>query len=324
MIMRVLKFSHLCYVICVLCYVVGLFVATNPLYALTVDIVLATVDNEAITLSDYKRFFKENDNIENTDVVDDTLLKRLVGERLILREAIRMGIEASDIEVDRIIEEFKKQNALSQEDLEKMLAEKSMSIHSYRKVIKDRIILSKLISANVDSKIVVTDKEIEDFYIANKKDYLINPEEVEIKAIFLRLSEGASVTEITDLKRKVLRIVARLKDGDSFEKLANQYSDEPLKSQGGMLGEFKRGVLIPSLDNKAFSMRKDEISEPIWVSEGVYILQQTNKKGESFKTIEGVRNKIYYHLHEKKGEKLFNEWMKTLWEKASIIIKTTE
>lgn len=46
-------------------------------------------------------------------------------------------------------------------------------------------------------------------------------------------------------------------------------------------------------------MRKDEISEPIWVSDGVYIIQQTNKKGESFKRIEGVRNKIYYHLHEK-------------------------
>lgn len=288
-------------------------------YGLTVDSVIATVNNEIITLSDYQRFVASLGNTENKEVVEEVLLKRLIEEKVILHEALRRGIESSVTEVDKAIEEIKKQNALSQDDFEKMLAEEGKNINSYRKLIKDRIILSKLVREGVDSKVVVTDKEIEDFYNANKKDYLI-PEKVEVKAIFLGLNKDATITEITDLKRKVLRIVARLKEGDSFESLVNRYSDEPLKSRG-MLGEFERGALIPPLDNKAFSMRKGEISEPIWVSEGVYILKLKDKRGESYKTIKDVKKEIYEKLYVKKGEKLFNEWMKTLWEKASISIK---
>jgi parvulin-like peptidyl-prolyl isomerase len=290
-------------------------------HGLTVDSVIATVNNEVITLSDYQRFVAGigAGNTGNKEVVEEALLKRLIEEKVILHEAVRRGIESSVTEVDKAIEEFKKQNALSQDDFKKMLAKEGKDINSYRKLIKDRIILSKLVSEGVDSKVVVTDKEIEDFYNANKKDYLI-PEKAEVKAIFLRLNKDASITEITDLKRKVLRIVARLKEGESFESLVNRYSDEPLKSRG-MLGEFERGALIPPLDNKAFSMKKGEISEPIWVSEGVYILKLKDKRGESYKTIKDVKKEIYENLYVKKGEKLFNEWMKTLWEKASISIK---
>jgi parvulin-like peptidyl-prolyl isomerase len=322
--MRATAFPNLYSLFC-LFFLVSLFVFLDLSYGLTVDSVIATVNNEIITLSDYQRFVASigAGNTRNKEAVEEALLKRLLEEKIILHEAVRRGIEASDTEVDKAIEEFKKQKALSQDDFEKMLAEEGTDINSYRKFIKDRIILSKLVSEGVDSKVVVTVKEIEDFYNTNKKDYLI-PEKVEVKAIFLRLNKDASITEITDLKQKVLGIVSHLKEGDSFESLVSQYSDEPLKSRGGMLGEFERGTLIPLLDNKAFSMRKGEVSEPIWVSEGVYILKLKDKRGESYKTIEAVRKEIYENLHVKKGEKLFNEWMKTLWEKASISIKITK
>jgi parvulin-like peptidyl-prolyl isomerase len=300
---------------------VGLFGSVTPSYALTADKVLATVNNEVIKSSDYQRFVESIGTMENKDVVDRDLLKRLIKEKIILHEAIRNGIEASDVEIDKGIEEFKKQDALYQEDFEKALAQDGMSIDNFRKFIKDKIISSKLVSINVYSKVVISDKEIEGFYNANKKDYLIEPEKVELKAIFLSLREGASVTELTDIKLKALKIVSCLKDGNSFERLVKQYSDEPLRSQGGMLGKFTRGILIPPLDNKAFSMKNGEISEPIKVNEGVYILQLINKTNESFKSIEEVKEEIRSYLYEQEKEKLFNTWMNELWKKASVIIK---
>ena len=88
-----------------------------------------------------------------------------------------------------------------------------------------------------------------------------------------------------------------------------------------MLGKFTRGILIPPLDNKAFSMKNGEISEPIKVNEGVYILQLINKTNESFKSIEEVKEEIRSYLYEQEKEKLFNTWMNELWKKASVIIK---
>jgi len=318
---KALTFSNLYFLCVVFCFLVGLFGSVTPSYALTADKVLATVNNEVIKSSDYQRFVESIGTMENKDVVDRDLLKRLIKEKIILHEAIRNGIEASDVEIDKGIEEFKKQDALYQEDFEKALAQDGMSIDNFRKFIKDKIISSKLVSINVYSKVVISDKEIEGFYNANKKDYLIEPEKVELKAIFLSLREGASVTELTDIKLKALKIVSCLKDGNSFERLVKQYSDEPLRSQGGMLGKFTRGILIPPLDNKAFSMKNGEISEPIKVNEGVYILQLINKTNESFKSIEEVKEEIRSYLYEQEKEKLFNTWMNELWKKASVIIK---
>lgn len=292
----------------------------NLSYGLTVDRVLATVNNEVITFSDYQRFVKETGDTEKKDVVEGALLKRLIDERVILQEAIRRGIEVSDLEVDKKIEDFMNQNNLFKEDLEKALAEEGMSIHTYRRLIKEKIMSLKLIRADIDSRIVIEDKEIEDFYNANKKDSLI-PEKVEVDTIFISLSEGAPVTEITDLKRKVLKIIARLKDGESFDRLIDQYSDGYLKSKEDSLGEFKRGELIMPLENKAFSMRKDEISTPIWVREGVYILKLINKTDERLETVEEVREDIYKHLYKQKRERLLMEWLSTLWGRASITIK---
>lgn len=287
-------------------------------YGVTVDRILATIGEEVITFTDYQQFVKGIGDIENKNVVDENLLKRLIEDKIILQEAKRKGIEAADTEIDRTVEEFKAQNGLSQEDLEKFLKEEDMSIDRYRKILRDRIMLSKLLNIEVDSKVIIKDKEIEDFYNKNKNDFLITPEKVEINAIFLRLKEGASVTEITDLKRRALKIVALLQGGDNFERLVDEYSDEPLKSQRGILGNFVKGALIPPLDNKAFSMKKEEISEPIWVKEGVYILQLINKSSEGFKTFEEVKGKIHNYLYEQKREKLFNEWIKTLWERSSV------
>ncbi|MEW6001760.1 MAG: peptidylprolyl isomerase [Nitrospirota bacterium] len=300
---------------------VSLLVKANLSYGVTVDGVLATIGNEVITLSDYQQYVKSTGNAENIDEVDKELLKKLIEERIILNEAMKRGIEASNAEVEKRIEEFKNLNSLSQEDLEKALNESGMNISNYRKLMRDKMISLKLLDMEVDSKIILRDKEIEDFYIANKKDYLGHPEKVEIKAILLSLRENAYITEITDIKRKVLTIMGLLKEGEGFDSLVNRFSDEPLKSQGGRLGEFVRGELIPTLDQKAFSMKTGEISEPLWFDEGVYIIQLANRTEESFKSLEEVKEEIREHLYKQKREKIFNQWVSALWEGSHITLR---
>jgi parvulin-like peptidyl-prolyl isomerase len=123
------------------------------------------------------------------------------------------------------------------------------------------------------------------------------------------------------LKRRVLKITALLKGGNSFEKLVEEYADEPMRSQKGRMGEFVRRALVPPLDNKAFSMKNGEISEPIWTEEGVYILQLVNKTDESFRPLDEVKGEIYKNLYNQKREKLFIDLRGRLWERASITIK---
>lgn len=301
--------------------IISILQCANVSYGVTVDRVLATVGDEAITFADYRQFVKGIGENENAEEIDGKLLKRLIEEKIILKEAKRKGIEIDDAEIDRSIEEFKSLNGLSQEDLENFLREEAISISDYKKLLKERILLSRLINLEVDSKIIVKEKEVADFYYENKRDFLITPETVRIQAIFLSLGKDATVTEITDLKRRALKIASRLKDGENFDILVDEYSDEPLKSQGGMLGTFVRGALVPPLDEKVFTLKEGEVSEPLWGGEGVYILKLTEKIPEKFRALEEVKGELYNDIYEQKREQLFNQWVKTLWEKATVIIK---
>lgn len=302
---------------------IPLILYSTDSHAVTLDRVIATVGNEIITLAEYQKFVKSIGQYEQLDVVDEILLRKLIEEKVILNEAKKKGIEISEKEIDEEIDEFCKENGFSKEKFDEILKEEGMTLNMFREIIRNRIMLMRFIYSEVDSKIIISEKEIEDFYNANKKSYLASPETVDIKAIFLKMKEDASVTEITDLKRRSLKIVDSLKRGESFERLAEEYSDEPLKSSGGILGTFTRNSLIASLDKKVFLMKKGEISEPIWLSEGVYIVMLVDINTELYLPLEDVKNDIKNELYKVKRERYFNEWLKTLWEKASVTISLT-
>lgn len=300
----------------------GFLLITSPSSGLAVEKVLATVDDEEITLADYQYFLKVSGEKTNTDVINEKLLERLIVDKIILHNAVRRGIEVTDREVHGEIEAFREQNNLTQGDLEAVLSKEGMTIESYKKRMADKLKSMKLFDMEVESKVIVTDKEIEDYYASNKNIFLLSPEKIEIKAILLKLHKEASIAEITELKREALRIAAQLQAGGSFDSfINNQYIDKK-GSVGleGSSGEFEKGSLTPALDRKAFSMKKGETSDPIWGKEGAYILKVINRTEERYKPIKIVRDKIYKYIYEQKKEKTFNEWVKTLWETTSVKI----
>jgi len=285
------------------------------------DRVVAIVNNEAITLTDYKLFMKYIGLQGKGDGVDEGLLRALIEEKIILYEAKRRGIEISDGEVDAMVEKMGTENALSRDEMEKALEGEGMGVQGFKRLIKEKLMALKLVESEVDSRVRVNEEEIEDFYQTHKRDYLKSPGKVEVTAIFLKLKEGATASEITDLKRKALKIMAQLSEGESFEDLVDRYDDEYLKSTRGRFGEFEKGTLIPLLDKKIFSMNVGETSEPIWLREGVYILKVVNKTGDIYKPVGEVREQIRAYLSEEKREALLHAWIKTLWERTSIKIQ---
>ena len=289
-------------------------------FAVTLNKVLASVDNEIITYADYQQFVKGLEVTPQGDEVDAGVLNNLIEEKLILLEAKKKGIEVSDEEVDKEVEELRKRNGISNEEFKDLLAGEKMDSTVYKKFMKDTMTVARLINREVDAMVVVPPGEMEIYYNENRKDYLVSPETVELKAIFLKLDEDASITEITDLKIKAIKIVSLLREGENFELLVEAYSDEPLKSHEGILGKFARGKLIPPLDQVAFSLKEGEISDPVWVSEGAYILTVAHKNSASFLPFEAVKEDIYNRLFHQKREKLLTEWTKKIWEKSSVKI----
>jgi parvulin-like peptidyl-prolyl isomerase len=309
-----------CHYILLLLILTTLLFIPEGSYGRVVDRVLATVGGEAITLADYQKFVRTAGGGDINETVEQDMLKKMIEEKIILQEARRKGVEVSDAEIDNTINEVKQQYGLSPDDLEKMLQEEGTTLAAYRATTRESIMISRLIDNEVDAKVFVEEQEIDEYYRANQREFVSSPETVEVKAIFLRLREDASVTELTDLKLKSLRIASLLQEGENFDGLLYEYSDEPLKSNEGILGQFIKGALVPPLDSVAFTLREGETSSPVWVSEGAYILQLVQRNSEQYKTLAEVKEEIRNRLHTQKREKIFNDWLKTLWEKSFVTI----
>lgn len=315
------KFTRIfCIVIVSLSIMDGsVFPASRP-YEVTLDKVVATVNNKPVTLADYHLYLKLSGEPVLDEEVSEKTLKRLIEEKIIVADALKQGIGASTEEIETGISEFVALNGITEEELESYLREDGIQMEDYRRMVEEQIMIAKHISFYVETRVVIRDDEIEKFYNDHREQFLKSPEKVELKAIFLKLKDRASVTEITDLKRRALKIVSLLQGGESFDTLLYVYSDEPLRSLDGKLGIFERETLVPPLDKAAFSLKEGGISGPISVQDGIYFLKVVKSTERSYRGIEEAREDIYNAIFAKKKEKIYNEWIKSLWEQASVSI----
>ncbi|HEC20379.1 MAG TPA: peptidylprolyl isomerase [Gammaproteobacteria bacterium] len=157
---------------------------------------------------------------------------------------------------------------------------------------KVRVEYVELSASGLKSDKEPTEEELREFYEANKDQYG-TPEERRASHILIQLDEGADEAAVEAARKKAEALVARLRAGESFEKLAKENSDDPGSAEtGGDLGFFGRGVMEPDFESAAFSMKKGEISDPILTSFGYHIIKLTDIRGGASKSFDEVRDEI--------------------------------
>jgi len=286
------------------------------------DEVLAAVNNEWITVADYKRFLMKVDPGLDSSTVSRKLLEKLIEERLMLQEARQKGIAVTDAEVEQSIRDLIADRKLAGGEFEKTVTGQGMTVAEYKKWLKDNIIvLSKIIYSEIDSKVSVTENEIASYYEQNRDLFIRSPERMTVGAIIMRRSDNPSPEEITELRIKSIRIVADLRKGEPFEKLASLYSDDPSAANNGVLGIFGRGELVPAVDNALSSLKEGEISDPVWVREGIFIVKLIGRTKVTYVSLDDARKPIRTTLLNEKKENAYIRWINSLRAKATILIK---
>lgn len=300
--------------------VVALLFMSSPGFSLTVDRILAVVNGEVVTLTEYDRFVARTDQTVERGKVSEKYLKTLIEERLILQEAKRKGYDATEEEVSHNLASFLYKAGVTEKEFEQKIAVENLSMSDYRTLLKQLIISLKCIEKEVNANVIVSSSDLSRYYEKHLSSFIESPEKVLVMAIIMKLSSTPTLTEITDLKIRSLKAYSEIQNGESFDRQVNKYADDSIKSLGGRLGEFERGALISVLDEKIFSMKEGEVSQPIWTKEGVYILKVAKRTQVLYTPLEKVKDELYAKAYEEKREEAFNLWMKKLWEKSSVNI----
>jgi len=250
-----------------------------------VDRVVAVVNKEAITLSEL------NDQVaaaerqlrrQGTPLPDHATLERQVLERLILVKAQLqlandLGIKVEDVQLDRAVQRIADNNGMSLADFRKALESGGVSFDKFRKEVREQIILTRLREREVDSKIHVSDSEI-DMYLEQNKDTLQQQTEYNVAHILLRLPDQASPERIEAARARAEKARAEALAGADFAKLAATYSDGPDALKGGELG-WRSTARLPDLFTAALkTMQVNGISPVLRSPAGFHILKLLGRR----------------------------------------------
>jgi parvulin-like peptidyl-prolyl isomerase len=311
----------------------GVILLCAPVRAEVVDKIIAVVNDEIITLYEFNTAFEPyRKNIENTYKGTDkeavikqsreAFLQRLIDNILIEQEAKKSGagIIVKDEEVMEVLQDILAKQKLSMQEFSKNLAKEGKSLDSVKKEIRGQIIRARLLRREVKAKILVSDEEIGEYYNKNRQEYE-GKETVRIKQILLVLPPNADKTIIAKVKNEAMQLHKRVKNGESFDLLALNYSQGPAAAQGGDVGFIGRGTIIPEVEAAAFSLPVGQVSEVIESSVGFHIIQVVDKKGAGLKPIAAVREEIKTKIEDEKLENKFDEWIASIRAKSHIEVK---
>jgi peptidyl-prolyl cis-trans isomerase SurA len=299
------------------------------------DRVAATVNGEAITLVDLEeRGGSETARVEamppgpEKDRARARALKvafdNVVAERLLDGQAAALGVDVTDAQVDSAIEEIKRRNNLDDAKLDEVLPTQGFTDRgSFRRAIHRDLETAAVLNVKVRSRVKITDEDVKNYWQTHPQEFKAG-EEVRVRHIFLALPRDATGSEEAAVRAKGEKILARLRAGEDFGKVAREASEGPTAKDGGELGWYRRGSLQPDVERAAFALAPGQMSELLRGRGGFQIVQTEERRGGGPRPLAEVKDEIRDRLYNEQIQSYREQFVAELRRDAIIEAKVPE
>lgn len=244
-------------------------------------------------------------------------LNGIMVERLVEKAVEDEDITVSSEEVDEQLEQIRTQIPEGQ-DLEELLASQNTTLETLKERIESELAANKLIEQNVEFEDDVTEEEIKEFYENNPQQF-VKPELVAASHILIGFEEddddAAKEAKLDKIKELRAKIIA---EDITFEEAALDNSTCPSAQQGGSLGSFKRGQMVPAFEEVAFTQELGELSEPVETEFGYHIIKVSERSEEQTMPLEEVSENIENYLVQSARQQKVQEYISSLREDADV------
>lgn len=208
------------------------------------DFIVAIVNSEPITNQEVRnrllqieqQFSARGAAIPPRQELYGQVLERLISERTQIQLARESGIRVDNQTIDNAVQNIARQNQLSMEQFVQRMRQDGMDMNTLRNNLRDELLLQRLREREVDSRVRVTESEL-DAFIREQRDAPMGEVEINIAQILVAVPENASEAQIAPLAAKAQRVFERAKAGEDFAALARELSDAPgARASGGVMG----------------------------------------------------------------------------------------
>ncbi|HEY7724248.1 MAG TPA: peptidylprolyl isomerase [Anaeromyxobacteraceae bacterium] len=248
------------------------------------------------------------------------VLEAVVAERLLDAQVKDLQAEATEAEIDEAIDGIKKRERIDDASLDRALAEQGLDRAAFRKQTKRSLEARNVLRLRVGSKIRVTDEDVRNHYQQHQKEYLSGVE-LRVRHVFLQLPAGAPAAEEARVRTRAEQLVARLRAGADFARLAREVSQGPSAADGGDLGWLARGVVQPEVERAAYGLRDGEVSDPVRTRNGFQILKVEARRGGAVRPFDEVKELIRDRLTNDQVDSYTHQYVAELRRDAVVDVR---
>jgi len=252
--------------------------------------VWAVVDGKEIRRDEVEKYFRTQVGPDNQPLSQEeslslmlNILDGLINQEILLTRAQKMGLTASDAEVEDRFTESKA--PFTEDEFQRQLKDRGLTVDDFKKGLRRERSIEKLLNREVESKVSITDQDLQDFYNQNRAQFNVVEPQYRVAQILItplrnpqvRNRKGSDATTDAEAKRLVQALAERLREGADFGELAADYSEDPTTAAtGGDLGFIPESSLKqsePALQRALLALKPGETSPVITLPDGYRILK---------------------------------------------------
>tara|TARA_B100000686_G_scaffold345403_1_gene429948 strand:+ start:268 stop:1590 length:1323 start_codon:yes stop_codon:yes gene_type:complete len=251
-----------------------------------IDHIVAIVNGSVITRQELdellklgiKQLEKQGIALPPREILESQMLEREILTRAQVQLANELGMTVGDTALEKSLNRIANANKMSKETFFKLLAKEGVSYSKFREEIRKEMLLIRLKDREVNKRVKVTEREIDDF-LTNERNSSETVEEYHLSHIMIRIPELASPEKIDNRRERAERALAKLKNGNDFAQVAAEFSDAADALEGGKLG-WRPSTQLPTKFSEALQpMLKNEVTPIIKSSSGFHILKLHDRRG---------------------------------------------
>lgn len=254
--------------------------------ALLLDRIIAVIGEDVVMLSELRveatkleqRLRQQGVSpMPSTAAIQKQAFDSLVLNKLQLAEAARLGIEADEETISRAVSAIAENNGLTVPELRAALEAEGMNFDTFRDSMRDEIVIRRLRNREVTNRIQVSKSEV-DAYL-ERAGGIEDRRAVHLLYIMLSVSQDASAEQREATRVLAAELVERIRNGENFRALAQQYSNGQNALEGGDLGWIDVNGIPPLFQPYVAKMQVGEIQGPISAGQGFHIIQLEGVRG---------------------------------------------
>jgi len=295
--------------------------------ATVVDGIAAVVNGEVITYSQVRALSAPQERMLRQQYTGQELaskltelrelaVKDLIDRRLVIQAFKKESFEIPDHLVDMRIQEIIRESfGGDRNTFVKTLEAQNFTLGEFKQKEMEKIIVGAMKGHNVKTNSVVSPTKIEEYY-RKHRDEFTSKEQIKLRMIMI--SGHKDTANAPAQKELAEEVLGKLASGAEFEQMAQMYSEDSTKDNGGDWGWIEHKTLAEPLEKFAFNMPIGRISNIVDYAGNYYILKVEDKHGGSTKSLNEVRADIEKKLVQEEAQAIQEKWLASLRQKAYI------